>query len=158
VRTIAGLIGRGLSTRVYYAAQGTATFGGYDTHAEQRPRHDALMDELCQTVCAFYRDLARQGNANRVLTFCFSEFGRRVHENYSGGTDHGLAQPMLLFGPMLKAGVHGRQPSLTDLDENGNLKTMIDFRGVYACILEKWLGVPSEPILGSTFPRVDVIA
>ncbi len=97
-------------------------------------------------------------NANRVLTFCFSEFGRRVAENYSGGTDHGLAQPMFLFGPMLKPGVHGKQSSLTDVDENGNLKTLVDFRGIYACILDKWLGVPSEPILGGKFPHVDVIA
>lgn len=158
VKTIAGMINRGLSTRVYYAAQGTAIFGGYDTHAEQRPRHDRLMDELCQTVTAFYKDLAKHGNADRVLTFTFSEFGRRVAENYSGGTDHGLAQPMFLFGRAVKPGVHGTQSSLTDLDENGNLKTLLDFRRVYAAILEKWLGVPHEPILGAKFELLDCMA
>jgi uncharacterized protein (DUF1501 family) len=158
LRTIAGLINRGLSTRVYYAAQGTAVFGGYDTHAEQRPRHDRLMDELCRSVSAFYKDLARAGNAGRVLTFTFSEFGRRVAENYSGGTDHGLAQPMFLFGTGVKPGVHGKQPSLTDLDENGNLKTLVDFRRVYADILEKWLGVPHEPILGAKYQPLDCVA
>lgn len=157
LQTIAGLINRGLSTRVYYAAQGTAIFGGYDTHAEQRPRHDRLMEELCQSVSAFYKDLAKHGNAGRVLTFTFSEFGRRVPENYSGGTDHGLAQPMFLFGPMVKPGVHGQQPSLTDLDENGNLKTRVDFRQVYAAILERWLGTPSAPILGGTYAPLDCV-
>lgn len=157
VRTIAGLINKGLSTRCYYAAQGIAVFGGYDTHAEQRPRHDALMNELSTTVKAFYADLKRCGNADRVLTFTFSEFGRRVHENYSGGTDHGLGQPMFLFGPMLNPGVHGTMPSLTDLDENGNLKVNMDFRRVYANILEKWLGTPHEVILGQKFQELPVI-
>ncbi|MCH8924359.1 MAG: DUF1501 domain-containing protein [Planctomycetes bacterium] len=157
LRTIAGLIDRGLSTRVYYAAQGIAVFGGYDTHVDQRRRHDLLMDELCQSVTAFQKDLAQQGNAERVLTFTFSEFGRRVKENYSGGTDHGLAQPMFLFGPGVKAGVHGKQPSLTELD-NDNLKMEVDFRCVYAAILEKWLDAPSEPILGEKYPLVDCVA
>jgi uncharacterized protein (DUF1501 family) len=158
LRTIAGLINRGLSTRVYYAAQGTAVFGGYDTHAEQRPRHDRLMEELCQSVSAFYKDLAKAGNAGRVLTFTFSEFGRRVAENFSGGTDHGLAQPMFLFGPMVKPGVHGVQSSLTDLDENGNLKTLMDFRRVYAAILEKWLCTSHEPVLGAKYEPLDCVA
>ncbi len=157
LRTIAALIGKGLSTRVYYAAQGIAQFGGYDTHAEQKPRHAALMTELCQSVRAFYHDLKEQGNAERVLTFSFSEFGRRVKENYSSGTDHGLAQPMFLFGPMIKPGVHGKQPSLTDLDRNGNLKMEVDFRSVYAAILEKWLQTPSEPILGAKYAPVDCV-
>ncbi len=157
LRTIAGLIGRGLSTRVYYAAQGIAVFGGYDTHVDQRRRHDVLMDELCQAVTAFQRDLAQQGNAERVLTFTFSEFGRRAKENFSGGTDHGLAQPMFLFGPGVKAGVHGKQPSLKELDDD-NLKMEVDFRSVYAAILEKWLNTPSEPILGAKYPLVDCVA
>ena len=158
VRMIAGLINRGLPARVYYAAQGIAVFGGYDTHAEQLRRLDTLLDELDHTVSAFYEDLRRCGNADRVLTLTYSEFGRRVQENYSGGTDHGLAQPMFLFGPGVKAGVHGKQPSLTDVDERGNLKMQVDFRGVYASILEKWLCAPSEPILGLKHPLVDCVA
>ncbi|HJN13436.1 MAG TPA: DUF1501 domain-containing protein [Pirellulaceae bacterium] len=156
LRTIAGLINRGMSTRVYYAAQGIAVFGGYDTHVDQPRRHGQLMDELCQSVSAFQQDLAQQGNEERVLTFTFSEFGRRAKENYSGGTDHGLAQPMFLFGPGVKAGVHGTQPSLTDLDQD-NLKMTTDFRSVYTAILEKWLGVPAEPILGAKYPLLDCV-
>lgn len=158
VRMIAGLINGGLQARVYYAAQGIAVFGGYDTHAEQLRRLDALLEELDRSVSAFYEDLGRCGNADRVLTLTYSEFGRRVQENYSGGTDHGLAQPMFLFGSGVKAGVHGKQPSLTDLDERGNLKMQVDFRGVYASILEKWLCTPSEPILGQKYPLVDCVA
>jgi uncharacterized protein (DUF1501 family) len=109
-------------------------------------------------VSAFYQDLARCGNDRRVLTFTFSEFGRRVQENFSGGTDHGLAQPMFLFGPGVKPGVHGRQPSLTDLDERGNLKMQTDFREVYAAILEKWLHTDSEPILGQRYAPLDCVA
>ena len=158
VRTIAGLINGGLKGRTYYAAQGIAVFGGYDTHADQIRRLDLLLTELSETISAFYKDLTRCGNAERVLTFTFSEFGRRVPENYSGGTDHGLAQPMFLFGSGVKPGVHGKQPSLADLDDRNNLKMQIDFRGVYAAILEKWLGTPSEPILEKKYPLVDCIA
>jgi len=158
LRTISGLIGGGLSARAYYAAQGVAVFGGYDTHAEQLRRLDQLLGELNDTLTAFYRDLDRQGNGNRVLTFTFSEFGRRVEENFSGGTDHGLAQPMFVMGAGVKTGVHGKQPSLTDLDERGNLKMQLDFRSVYAAILERWLGAPSEPILQGKYEPVDCIA
>ena len=84
------------------------------------------------------------------------EFGRRVKENFSGGTDHGLAQPMFLFGPGVKAGVHGKQSSLTELDDD-NLKMTVDFRSVYAAILEKWLNTPSEPILGKEYPLLDCV-
>lgn len=158
VKTIAGMINGGLNARAYYAAQGIATFGGFDTHADQPRRLDQLLDELGETVSAFYRDLKRCGNSDRVLTFTYSEFGRRATENYSGGTDHGQAQPMFLFGPGAKTGVHGKQPSLTDLDERGNLKMQVDFRDVYAAVLENWLEVPSKAILNKPYPPLDCIA
>jgi uncharacterized protein (DUF1501 family) len=158
LKTIAGFINGGLKARVYYAAQGIAVFGGYDTHADQLGRLDALLDELSESVAAFYNDLARCGNDKRVLTFTYSEFGRRVHENYSGGTDHGLAQPMFVMGPGVKPGVYGKQPSLTDLDDRGNLKMQVDFRGVYAAVLENWLRVPSEAVLAMNYPLVQCIA
>ncbi|MEW6301930.1 MAG: DUF1501 domain-containing protein [Verrucomicrobiota bacterium] len=157
VKTIAAFINGGLNARVFYAAQGIAVFGGYDTHADQPRRLSQLLDELDQTVSAFYQDLARCKNDKRVLTFTYSEFGRRVAENYSGGTDHGLAQPMFLIGPGVKAGVHGTMPSLTDLDDRGNLKMAVDFRNVYAAILEKFLKAPSEEILGGKYAPVDCI-
>lgn len=158
VRTIAALINGGLDARVYYAAQGIAIFGGYDTHADQPRRLPQLLEELDQTVSAFYRDLARCRNDRRVLTFTYSEFGRRVAENYSGGTDHGLAQPMFLIGPSVQPGVHGQMPSLTELDDRGNLKMAVDFRNVYAAILDKFLEVPCEAVLTRKYPHVDCIA
>ncbi len=158
VKTIAAFINGGLDARAFYAAQGIAVFGGYDTHADQPRRLGQLLDELDGTVGAFYEDLARCGNAERVLTYTYSEFGRRAAENYSGGTDHGQAQPMFLFGPGVKAGVHSEQPSLTDLDAQGNLKMTVDFRNIYAALLEKWLKIPTETILGEKFPLLDCIA
>ncbi len=157
MKTIAGFINGGLDARVYYAAQGIATFGGYDTHADQPRRLATLLNELDETMDAFYKDLARSKNADRVLAYTYSEFGRRVKENHSGGTDHGVAQPMFLFGPGVKAGVHGQMPSLTDLDKRGNLKTAIDFRRVYTAILEKWLKVPGKTILGKKYAPIDCI-
>jgi uncharacterized protein (DUF1501 family) len=157
LRTIAGFINGGLQARAYYAAQGIAVFGGYDTHADQNRRLPQLLEELDATLAAFYRDLARCNNAQRVLTFTYSEFGRRVAENFSGGTDHGQAQPMFVMGGGVKSGVYGCQPSLTDLDERGNLKMAIDFRSVYATILEKFLSAPSEAILGGEYPLLDLI-
>lgn len=158
VKTIAGFINGGLPARVYYAAQGIAVFGGYDTHADQPRRLPQLLEELNDTIAAFYADLGRCGNAKRVLTFTYSEFGRRAAENFSGGTDHGLAQPMFVFGGGVKGGVYGKQPSLTDLDERGNLKMEVDFRNVYAAILEKFLHAPSEAVLGQKYPLLDCIA
>lgn len=158
VRTIASFINGGLPARGFYAAQGIAVFGGFDTHADQPRRLTVLLDELDATVGAFYEDLARCGNADRVLTYTYSEFGRRAAENYSGGTDHGQAQPMFMFGPGVKGGVHSSQPSLTDLDERGNLKMSVDFRNIYAAILEKWLHVPTEVILGEKFPLLECVA
>lgn len=158
IRTIAGFINGGLEARVYYAAQGIAVFGGYDTHADQNRRLPTLLEELNDSLAAFYQDLARCGNDRRVLTFTYSEFGRRVAENFSGGTDHGLAQPMFVMGGRVKSGVYGQQPSLTDLDERGNLKMSIDFRRVYATVLEKYLAAPSEIILGGKYEPLDFIA
>lgn len=157
VKTIAAFINGGLDARAFYAAQGIAIFGGYDTHADQPRRLSQLLEELDNTVGAFYEDLARCGNADRVLTYTYSEFGRRAAENHSGGTDHGQAQPMFILGSGVKAGVHGKQPSLTDLDATGNLKTQVDFRNVYAGILEKWLKIPTDKILDKKYPPVDCI-
>lgn len=158
VRTIAGFINGGLEARAYYAAQGIAVFGGYDTHADQNRRLPVLLGELNDTLAAFYQDLTRCGNARRVLTFTYSEFGRRVGENFSGGTDHGQAQPMFILGGGVQAGVYGSPPSLADLDERGNLRMTVDFRSVYATILEKYLRAPSKNILGGKYPLLDFIA
>lgn len=151
---IASMIRAGLPTRVYYA-----TLGGFDTHANQggaQGQQGRLLGEFAGAMRAFYNDLIRQENADRVLTMSFSEFGRRVGQNASGGTDHGTAAPMFLMGPMVRPGIHGNHPSLTRLD-NGDLMFNTDFRGVYSTILEGWLGANSKDILGKSFRQAQVL-
>ena len=148
---IGRMIAGSLSTRVYYASQ-----GGYDTHTNEVGTHDRLMGELNDALTAFCADLKAQGNFNRVMVMTFSEFGRRVAQNASNGTDHGAAAPMFVMGGAAKAGMLGKYPSLTDL-YNGDLKYNLDFRSVYATILEKWLHAPSEQILGKKFPLLPLV-
>jgi uncharacterized protein (DUF1501 family) len=151
LRNVARLLKGGYSARVFYTVQ-----GGYDTHAAQLQKHYELLGELSGALAAFLDDLAGAGLADRVLVLGFSEFGRRVAENGSAGTDHGTAAPVLLAGPGVRAGVLGAYPSLTDL-EDGDLKSSIDFRRVYATLLEDWLGVPSEAALGGRFERLALL-
>lgn len=154
LRAIAGLINGGLSTRIYYTLQ-----GGYDTHSNQRGQHDKLIGDLNDAVFAFQQDLAQQGQEQRVLTFTFSEFSRNIKENGSLGTDHGHAGAMFFFGGKAKPGLQAAYPSLEDIHQvrNGALKHNMDFRSVYSTVLEKWLGIPAEPVLGA-YPQVDIIA
>jgi uncharacterized protein (DUF1501 family) len=151
LRTVAAMIAGGLPTRVYYVS-----LGGFDTHAGERGRHDQLMTQLASGVSAFWKDIKKQGNDDRVMMMTFSEFGRRVEQNASGGTDHGAAAPMFVIGPKLKSGVIGKHPSLTDLDA-GDLKFNTDFRSVYATVLQNWLGTPSKPILGQQFSLLPIV-
>lgn len=151
LQTVAAMIRGGLPTRVYYVS-----LGGFDTHAGERGRHDQLMQQLADGVGAFWNDMKKSGCDERVLMLTFSEFGRRVQQNASGGTDHGAAAPMFLFGPAVKQGIVGRHPSLTDLDQ-GDLKYNVDFRSVYATVLQNWLETASKPILGQQFPTLGVI-
>ncbi len=154
LRTVAAMINGGLSTRVYYVFQ-----DGYDTHADQRARHDKLMADLNAAIVAFQKDITRQGNARRVLMMTMSEFGRRVHENGSRGTDHGMAAPLFLIGPAVKGGVHGKHPGLTrdELVLNRDLQYHTDFRSAYATVLEKWLSTQSRPVLGAQLPLIDCL-
>jgi uncharacterized protein (DUF1501 family) len=145
LRVVARLIKGGGGTRVYYTSQ-----GGYDTHATQLVQHANLLSELSGALKAFLDDLAAAKLADRVLVLCFSEFGRRARENGSAGTDHGTAEPLLLAGPGVKSGLIGEAPKLLDL-EDGDLKTTVDFRRVYAGVLEDWLGLPSKPALAEVF-------
>jgi uncharacterized protein (DUF1501 family) len=144
LKTVAQLIAGGLPTRIYYVSQ-----GGYDTHRDQLGTHARLLGELGDGVKAFVDDLKSQGNLERVLVMGFSEFGRRVAENASGGTDHGAAGPMFLAGAGMPKRLLGQYPSLAPGDlVNGDLRFQVDFRQVYAGVLETWLKVPSELILG----------
>ena len=156
LRTVAAMIKGGLPTRVYYVS-----LGGFDTHANQPGRHDQLMRQLATGVTAFLDDLKQQGNDERVLVMTFSEFGRRVAQNASQGTDHGTAAPMFFFGhhKHLNAGVHGNHPSLTDLDR-GDLKYNVDFRSCYAGVLQQWLDTDAQTcarILGAKFDAAPLV-
>jgi uncharacterized protein (DUF1501 family) len=147
LKLVAKLIGGGLPTRVFYVSQ-----GGYDTHTNQVGTQERLLKDLGDSVRAFVADMKGQGNLSRVLVMTFSEFGRRVTENANGGTDHGAAAPMFVVGEKLKAGLLGQYPSLATADlYRGDLKYTVDFRSVYAGVLEGWLKTRSEPVLGKKF-------
>ena len=142
---IAQIIKAGFGTKIYYTA-----LDGFDTHANQAATHGALLTELSDSIAAFMSDLTAAGQADRVAIVSFSEFGRRCSENASAGTDHGAAAPVFVLGPVEKAGLIGDHPKFDDLDD-GDLKHHTDFRRIYAGLLEHWLAMPSEPILGPGF-------
>jgi uncharacterized protein (DUF1501 family) len=153
LKLVAKLIGGGLPTRIYYVSQ-----GGYDTHTNQLGSQQRLLGDLSESVKAFTDDLKAQGNMGRVLVMTFSEFGRRVAENANGGTDHGAAAPMFIIGNKVKAGLLGRYPSLAPGDLfQGDVKYNVDFRSVYAGVLENWLKTKSEPVLGKQFTPLPVV-
>ena len=148
LRIIAQLIKGGMGTRIFYTSQAS-----YDTHNTQLTIHADLLEELSGALKAFLDDLAAAQLAERVVVMCFSEFGRRVSENGSHGTDHGTAGPVFVAGPRVKSGLLGQAPSLHDLDE-GDLKMTVDFRRVYAGILRDWLKLPSKTALGGDFEPI----
>jgi uncharacterized protein (DUF1501 family) len=153
LKLVAQLIAGALPTRVYYVSQ-----GGYDTHVNQAGTQDRLLKELGDAVSAFVGDLKAQGNLQRVLLMTFSEFGRRVTENANGGTDHGAAAPLFVIGDKVKAGLLGRYPSLAPQDLfEGDIKYTVDFRSVYAGVLESWLKTKSAPILGRQFEPLPLV-
>ncbi len=153
LKLVSRLIAGGLPTRVFYVSQ-----GGYDTHTNQTGAHERLLRDLGDSVKAFTDDLKAQGNFQRVLVMTFSEFGRRVNENANGGTDHGAAAPMFVIGSKIKAGLLGTYPSLASSDlQNGDLKYTVDFRTVYAGVLEGWLKTKSEAVLGKKFTPLQVV-
>ncbi|GBD04450.1 hypothetical protein HRbin20_00013 [bacterium HR20] len=162
LKIVARLIAGGLQTRVYMVS-----LGGFDTHAAQvdttdttQGIHATLLGRLSDAVAAFYDDLRQLGVADRVVAMTFSEFGRRVASNASNGTDHGTAAPMFVFGPQVIPGIRGANPSLSDLDNNGNLRMQYDFRQVYASILAQWYGVESstlQAVMLKNFETIPII-
>ena len=143
-----------LAAALQLAAELIVTGTGVDTHYTELNRHDDLMGYLDSAVSAFYKDLAAHNMADKVLIATWSEFGRRPKENASGGTDHGAAAPLLLIGDPVNGGLYGAEPSLTSLDNTGNLKYSVDFRSVYQEILSGHLGADAPKILGSSFDRI----
>lgn len=151
LRVVSAMIKGELDTRIYYV-----TLSGFDTHSNQAGQHERLLGQVGDALHAFQERLRRDGTAPRVLTMVFSEFGRRVAENRSGGTDHGTANPLFLIGDCVVPGVHGVAPDLGDLDR-GDLRHTVDFRSVYASVLEDWFQADSEAVLGRAFPTIPVI-
>jgi uncharacterized protein (DUF1501 family) len=150
LKLVAQLVDAGFGTRIFYTSM-----DGFDTHANQLGTHANLLRELGDAVKAFIDDVSHHGHGDRVLLMTFSEFGRRVKENGSRGTDHGAGAPMFLCGGKVRPGLIGEHPSLSDLDD-GDLKFHTDFRSVYATVLEDWLGCPSAEVLGDRFDRLAV--
>ncbi len=146
LKILAEAIVQDLGLRVGYV-----TLGGFDTHAAQQTTHDTLMATLANGLAAFYNDLLAHNKADNVVIMTWSEFGRRVEENGSLGTDHGTAAPMFILGNGINRGIFGEPPSLTSLDTNGNLKYTTDFRSVYATVLDRWMGASSRDVLGGSF-------
>lgn len=150
---VARFIKGNLGTRLYMV-----TLDGFDTHAGQNNIHPNLLNILSKGLRAFYEDLAVGNFAKDVLSMTFSEFGRRIEQNASGGSDHGAAAPLLLFGEGLNGnGFVGDNPDLQNLDPAGNLRFSTDFRQIYATILEHWLCVNSDTVdgvLGHNYTRL----
>lgn len=152
-------LGRSLAiiSRTIKAGMGTSVYmvnlNGFDTHANQPERHQKLLTNISQSIMSFYRDLEPSGRDNDVLTMTFSEFGRRVKENGSRGTDHGTAAPMLLFGPSLNGnGFIGEHPSLSNLVRGSNLQYTQDFINVYGTLMQEWLCIDPS-IINQSIPR-----
>lgn len=148
LRTAAALLQSGIGARILSVNQ-----GGYDTHENQVYRHDKLMGELDAALSAFLADIRGTPAGDNCLVLVFSEFGRRVADNASMGTDHGTAGPMFLCGTPVNGGLYGKHPSLENLFE-GDLIHTTDFRTVYASVLERWFGLESEPILGAKYAPI----
>jgi uncharacterized protein (DUF1501 family) len=151
LRLAARLIKLNGGTRVYYVSQ-----SGYDTHANQSNTHRQLLREFSEALQVFLNDLRDSQLEERVVVLAFSEFGRRAAENGSAGTDHGAAGPVFIAGSAVQGGLVGEHPSLTDLDA-GDLKMSIDFRQIYATLLDEWLSIPSINVLDDSFDRLQLI-
>ena len=145
LQLIAKLIATNLGTKLFYCQA-----GGFDTHANQLAQHERLLTNVADSIAAFEKDLSAKGLSNKVTVMCFSEFGRRVAENNSGGTDHGAAGPMFIVGARRNGGIYGEHPSLTCLAD-GDLQYTTDFRRVYDTLLRQWLNGDAATVLGSTF-------
>jgi uncharacterized protein (DUF1501 family) len=146
LKTVSKFINSGLQTQVYYVS-----LSGFDTHVGQQNQQNRQLKIYGDAVAAFVKDLKQSGKLDDTLVMTFSEFGRRVEQNASNGTDHGTANNVLLFGGKLKkAGIFNDAPDLAQLD-NGDLKYQVDFRDVYATLLDKWLDVSNNQILNKSF-------
>jgi uncharacterized protein (DUF1501 family) len=148
---VARMVNADFGTRIFYLS-----ISGFDTHSEESQQHQQLLQQVAGAVANFFAQLQQGKNAERVLLMTFSEFGRRVQENGSRGTDHGSGSCLFVVGPGVKGGPVGAHPSLADLD-NGDLRYHTDFRRVYATLLDGWLGCDSRTVLGGRFEPVPLL-
>ncbi len=151
LKTIAQLIASGLKTTVYYVQ-----LNGFDTHSQQPDAHEGLLRQLGDATKAFLDDIAALQQSDRVVVMAFSEFGRRVEQNASDGTDHGTAGPMFLAGNGVRAGLFGKRPDLRKL-KNGDLIFDVDFRQVYASVLKSWFGCDPKPLVFGDYQPIDIL-
>jgi uncharacterized protein (DUF1501 family) len=151
LQLVARLIQAEFGTRVFYV-----NLDGFDTHSGQAEMHPKLLQELSDSINNLFMQLQPSGHDKRVAVMTFSEFGRRVQENGSKGTDHGAGSCLFVAGPAIKGGAVSKHPSLKDLD-SGDLKYSVDFRQVYATLLDKWLGCDSRTVLGGSFAHLDLL-
>jgi uncharacterized protein (DUF1501 family) len=155
LKIVARLIAGGLNTPIYLVSQ-----GGYDTHSTQLSRHVTLMNDLAGSIAAFQQDVELLGVANDVIGMTFSEFGRRIAENGSAGTDHGTSSPQFLFGSRVLGGLYGPNPDFTRVDSTGDFIYDIDFRQLYSSILGTWFGATTQElqsVLLRQFPQLPII-
>ncbi len=153
LKTTAEFINSNLDSSVYYVSM-----GGFDTHANQENRQKKLLDIYSKSIDVFVKDLEQNDTFKDTLILTFSEFGRRVKQNAANGTDHGAANNVFLIGKNIKTkGFYNKAPDLSNLDNNGDIKYTVDFRSVYATILDNWLSVSSKTILNKTFKTLDFI-
>ena len=152
LKTVSKFINSGLQTRVYYVS-----LSGFDTHVGQQGQQGRQLKIYGDAVAAFIKDLKQTNKLDDTLVMTFSEFGRRVEQNASNGTDHGTANNIMLYGGKLKkAGIYNPAPDLSTLD-NGDLKYQVDFRDVYATVLDKWLNVDNSLVLNKNFAGLQFI-
>ncbi len=150
---VARMIQAGFGTRIFYVS-----IDGFDTHSQQRQPQNQLLQKLGSAIQTFFQELEKSGDAKRVLLMTFSEFGRRVRENGSKGTDHGSGSCMFVAGPAVKGGLVGKHPSLAkDELDSGDLRYHTDFRQVYATLLDRWLGCDSRHVLDGEFKPVELL-
>jgi uncharacterized protein (DUF1501 family) len=149
LQLIAEIINAGVGAQILYI-----TYGGFDNHAGENNDHDPLVKTVSDGIKALFDDLDAHGKSHNVLFMSWSEFGRRVQDNASMGTDHGTSAPHFVVGNAVKPGIYGTAPSLTQLDSNGNLLIQNDFRSYYGTVLSDWLGADSAAILGTAWPNL----
>ena len=146
----AQIINANVGARILYV-----TYGGFDNHATEDKDHDPLVQNVSDSIKAFFDDLDGHGKSRDVLLMTWSEFGRRAQDNASNGTDHGTAAPHFVVGDAVVKGIYGSSPDLSNLDSNGNLQIQNDFRSYYGTVLSDWLKVPDVPnILGASWPNL----